>query len=255
MSLLGLLSTAVLAVAKPPTPPPAPPVAPPISFSAGFSSDAVLQRSSVQGAKVYGFTTTDRPVTVEVPSFPATAAGTPPPLPPQDAPYRWWCWCSFSVLFRSRVGRVGVALRVQTFSSPTHPPGPPCIAPSPFSKGQRGRRRGPSFALQGAGDCRALGLHLRLQQHRVHRPQDPADAPSWKVHLGCRAQPHIGPGRGVHNLRERRHRTTTSTSFCSVSPPPASANAATHVHQCVIYICDLHHSITGTGRIAPPTPK
>ena len=74
MSLLGLL---LLAVAKPPTPPPAPPVAPPISFSAGFSSDAVLQRSSVQGAKVYGFTTTDRPVTVEVPSFPATAAGTP----------------------------------------------------------------------------------------------------------------------------------------------------------------------------------
>jgi len=73
MSLLGLLFTAVLAVAKPPTPPPAPPVAPPISFSAGFSSDAVLQRSSVQGAKVYGFTTTDRPVTVEVPSFPATA--------------------------------------------------------------------------------------------------------------------------------------------------------------------------------------
>jgi hypothetical protein len=55
--MLLLLSTAFTAAAA---------AAPTISFSAGFTDDAVLQRSATTGAKIYGFVAANQPVTVTV---------------------------------------------------------------------------------------------------------------------------------------------------------------------------------------------
>ena len=61
--LLGVF-TSLTAAQTPPT----------ISLSAGFSDDAVLQRSAESGAKVYGFVAANAPVTVKV----SNRAGAPP---------------------------------------------------------------------------------------------------------------------------------------------------------------------------------
>ena len=61
LSFLILFSLAT----RPPPPPPPPPYYPPISFSAGFSDDAVFQRSVSEGHKVYGFTTTNEAIIVQ----------------------------------------------------------------------------------------------------------------------------------------------------------------------------------------------
>lgn len=44
---------------------------PPVSFSAGFSDYAVLQRSATVGARLYGFASTDGPITATVAAFSA----------------------------------------------------------------------------------------------------------------------------------------------------------------------------------------
>ena len=64
---LALTLPAVLAAAAAPT----------ISLSAGFTSDAVLQRSAVSGAKLYGFVASGSVVTVTVADSTAMAAAAP----------------------------------------------------------------------------------------------------------------------------------------------------------------------------------